>query len=765
MFIYIYTLYVIQILTHLFLIYLLLKKVKENKSFWSLILFNLSIILWIALEWLLILYYDQSFVIWFVRGTFAATSISLGSFLVFVWYSIKQKLDFRSIVTIISAIIFSVFSFTDYLVENVVIGDPSQLVPVSFSKFALIFIIYILAGIIILLVSVLKHRNKIEGLDFLRLRYITTGMIVGGLTALITNVIIPASIGTSASALLGPIAMSFISLFTTYSYIQNRLFGIKYLLNKLLFYLLPTLILSILMFSLIYIFPQLQLTLSNPTKYLIVAIFSFSFIIICPKLQNSLEEKLASSGDIKENPQEVRDQFLRNISTELNIDNLGILTLKAIDKIFDLKKSGVIIFNSDNVSIIYKKLYEFGEQPLDNQNLLQVIYYWEELGHSTTITKDELSNIKTPNIHEQRILKFMVKNEIEVILPLNRKVHLNGVVVLGGKNNRNPFTVEDIKSLESLIINSSVAFSRSILYSQVEELNSSLQNKVNSQTQELQQKVNQLEQARRKEADMIDIMGHELRTPMSVVKLNTDLLHNFSKNITKGKEDFTKYVKRIKDAVETEIALINTLLSSAKLEGDKIELNPTRVNVVEQIKMALHAQETKASRKGLELKTKFYPTAQNVYADHARTIEILNNLIDNAVKYTKEGSVTVTTEDEGNFIKISVIDTGKGMIKDDVSRLGSKFFRTSNYIKSDQSDDFDIVRPGGSGLGLYVTFNLVKRMGGEIHVESELNKGTAFIFTLPKYTGQKTKNGTDSKDMFTRLGLKKDKDAITEIQQ
>jgi signal transduction histidine kinase len=700
-----------------------------------------------------------------VRGTFAVTSISIGSFLVFVWYSIKKKIDFKTIVTIIFSIIFFAFSLTEYLVESVVVGDPSQLVPVTFNRFAFIFIAYILLGIVVLLISIVRHRNKIEGLDFLRLRYITTGMIVGGLTALITNVVIPAFTGTSASALFGSIAMSFISLFTTYSYIQNRLFGIKFLLNKVLFYLIPTFLLSFIFISTLYFFPELKLDFSNPATYVFITLLSFVLIILLPHLQNSLERKLSSSGDIKEHPQEIRDEFLQDISTELNLDKLGILTLKAIDKIFNLKKSGVIIFNADNASIIYKKLYEFGEQLLDNRNLLQVIYYWDNQGHSTTITKDELSNKKDLSQQEKRIFHFMEKDDIEVILPLNRKVHLNGVVVLGSKNSRNPFTVEDIKYLEALIINSSVAFSRSILYSQVKELNASLQQKVDLQTKELQKKVKQLEEARRKEADMIDIMGHELRTPMSIVKLNTDLLSNFSKNIPKRKEDFTKYVKRIKGAVNTEIKLINTLLSSAKLEGNQIDLKPEKVDITEKIKMSLDAYEERVEKRDLVLRTEFEPNTPSVYGDHARIVEILNNLIDNAVKYTEKGSVLVKTETEGDFVRTSVIDSGQGMSEDDLSRLGTKFFRTSNYISSQESDDIEIVRPGGTGLGLYVTFNLVKQMGGEIDVKSELGKGSNFSFTLPKYNGQKQTNNHESKDMFERLGLKKENSPTERIQQ
>ena len=137
-------------------------------------------------------------------------------------------------------------------------------------------------------------------------------------------------------------------------------------------------------------------------------------------------------------------------------------------------------------------------------------------------------------------------------------------------------------------------------------------------------------------------------------------------------------------------------------------------------------------------------------------VEVLNNLISNAVKYTKQGEVLVKARDFGGFIEVSVADTGNGIAKEDIPKLGQKFYRVTNYIKSKDSDDFDIVRPGGTGLGLYVSFNLIKKMGGDIRVESEVGKGSKFVFTLPKYLYQKESFvKSNSSDMFERLGLKR----------
>ena len=303
-----------------------------------------------------------------------------------------------------------------------------------------------------------------------------------------------------------------------------------------------------------------------------------------------------------------------------------------------------------------------------------------------------------------------------------------------------------------------ISVNKALLYQQLQSLNSTLQQKVDIQTKELQIKIQQLQEARKKENDMIDIMGHELRTPATIVKLNAQLLEKFAGDIDSDPEAYKRYVNRIKMAVDNEIKLINTLLSSAKLEGDKIIIDPEEVDIKEEVEMAIHGNEKDANEKNLPIINNMKLDTPNVYADKARVVEILNNLISNAVKYTERGSVTVENRYDDNWIEISIIDTGYGISAEELPKLGQKFFRAGNHINSDiqVGDKMEIVRPGGTGLGLFVTFNLIRKMGGDVRVESEVGKGSKFIFVLPRYKAQAIHDHDgESNNMFEKLGLKK----------
>lgn len=639
-------------------------------------------------------------------------------------------------------------------------AEASKFVPVVFGNFSTVFIIYVVLGILILLFSVRKGQKESKGLELLRLRYITTGMITAGAIALFTNVIFPLITGKSNFAALGPVTISLVSIITTYSYLQNRLFSLRFLAGRLLYFATLTLLpFAFVLSTIIFVVNTPSFDIRSTDMVLLILTASVIYVLIYTGVQKWMKAKIFPKLAFGQyNPEEAKEQFVTSISTKLDIDTLGEEVVATISRIFSLKKVGVVIFNREHSEILYQDLKNLGQIEALNANLIEVEQYWSQIGYSAPLIKDEIEMHESENALLPRILEFMKKMDLQIIMPLNKEIKLNGMILLGNKNPDISYTIEEIQFLESLVMNASVAFGRAILYREVESFSETLQSKVDAQTKELQIKVEELQEARKKENDMIDIMGHELRTPATIVKLNAQLLEKFTGDIQSDPEAYKRYVDRIKMAVENEIKLINTLLSSAKLEGDKIVIDPEEVDIKSEVDMAIHGNERDAMEKDLPIINNMQLDTPHVYADRARVVEILNNLISNAVKYTERGSVTVEDRFDDNWVEVSIIDTGYGISPEELPKLGQKFFRAGNHINSsiEVGEKLEIVRPGGTGLGLFVTFNLIRKMGGDIRVESEIGKGSKFIFVLPRYKTQAIHdhNG-DSNNMFEKLGLRK----------
>ena len=173
------------------------------------------------------------------------------------------------------------------------------------------------------------------------------------------------------------------------------------------------------------------------------------------------------------------------------------------------------------------------------------------------------------------------------------------------------------------------------------------------------------------------------------------------------------------------VKIVNDLLDVSKIEEGKFGYQFENVNLTEFMDEALTAAGLLA--KEYKVKLYFDRTTEALIAriDPQKLTLVLNNLIDNAIKYNIEnGEVVVKLErlPDKPFVQISVKDTGVGIPAEEINKLFSKFYRGSNVMKFNTT---------GSGLGLYITKNVIQRHGGEIWAESTLGRGSAFYFTLP----------------------------------
>ncbi len=234
--------------------------------------------------------------------------------------------------------------------------------------------------------------------------------------------------------------------------------------------------------------------------------------------------------------------------------------------------------------------------------------------------------------------------------------------------------------------------------------------------------------------DFISTVSHELRTPL------TSIL-GFAKIVSKKLEDtiFPKVqseepktqrvIRQIAQNIDIMVSegerltkLINDVLDIAKMEAGRVDWNMQSFSVHELIERAASATFSLFEQKGLELIVDVKEDLPKIVGDRDRLLQVVINLISNAIKFTEEGSVTCKASCTDNEITVSVIDTGMGIPEVDQPKIFEKFKQVGNPLTD---------KPKGTGLGLSICQQIVKHHGGRIWVESELDQGSTFSFTLP----------------------------------
>ncbi|MFA4889113.1 MAG: ATP-binding protein [Candidatus Omnitrophota bacterium] len=226
--------------------------------------------------------------------------------------------------------------------------------------------------------------------------------------------------------------------------------------------------------------------------------------------------------------------------------------------------------------------------------------------------------------------------------------------------------------------------------------------------------------------EFVSTVSHELRTPLAIIKEGVSLVLDGTAG--PENEQQTKLLTMVKDNIDRLVRLINNLLDISKLEAGKVEFKPVLIDFSTMLRetCAKWKIETDKNCQGLECCSPDLPI--NIYIDPDKLTQILDNLIANAVKFThKQGKIKVELKDEKNQIEISVSDAGIGIAKEDLPKVFGRFQQFSRTPGAGYK---------GTGLGLAIVKELIEMHKGEIKVESELNKGTKFIFTLPKIAAE-----------------------------
>lgn len=220
------------------------------------------------------------------------------------------------------------------------------------------------------------------------------------------------------------------------------------------------------------------------------------------------------------------------------------------------------------------------------------------------------------------------------------------------------------------------------------------------------------ERSERLKSAFLANMSHEIRTPLNAIV-------GFSRIISEveNPEDKAEFCRIIEENNDRLLHLVNELLDISKIEADMVKFNIQPIAMNELCEEVYHTFELRCPPE-IQLINEATGKEHFAMADKNRTIQIISNLIDNALKFTKRGCIRFGYKLKGKFLEIYTIDTGKGIAPDHLDTIFNRFVKADENIQ-------------GTGLGLSICKMLVEKMGGKISVESQFGKGTTFKFTLP----------------------------------
>ncbi len=215
-----------------------------------------------------------------------------------------------------------------------------------------------------------------------------------------------------------------------------------------------------------------------------------------------------------------------------------------------------------------------------------------------------------------------------------------------------------------------------------------------------------------------NMIAHELRSPLTAMRGYASLLKDHLTDTVQREQ-----ADRIEQSAERLLSIVNDLLDVARLQSGKlgIEIAPTELSAV--LTAVVAELTVMAGEKGSTIVFTGAETTHTVQGDQKRLHQVLTNVVSNAIKYTEQGQIQITVEEQYATVEVRVKDTGMGISAEDQKKLFAPFFRVENA---------DVSNITGTGLGMWITKELIELMGGTIGVESIKGVGTQIVITLPK---------------------------------
>ncbi|MEI6532717.1 MAG: ATP-binding protein [Candidatus Roizmanbacteria bacterium] len=626
----------------------------------------------------------------------------------------KIKLNNNVLLIVLTLCIFSatlsllpyVFSGIEYP-NGTPVPTPGPGIPVFFIDFVGLFI----ASFILLIV---KYRRS-NGVERIQRFYFLIGVIATFSIMALTTVVFVVVFKFSGLVFMGPISILLLIASLAYAIVKHRFLDIRIIVVRAVVYFFVTIVLVAGYVITVFViggvlFTNLSLT---QERYLSIA----TSIVLAFSLQplQGLFEKITSRllFHNRYEPNKLLAKLSRIMASTITLNDLIEQILNVMAQKIQISTIHMVLIKGPNIellkSVTTEKELEFDEScvvkiiTIASQNPEKILIF-QEVGEST----------------EKGIMR---EYNLEITLPLIVKEELIGALFFGVKSSGEIYSSTDIEVLKILAPAVAVAVKNSLSYEEIKRFNITLEEKVKKATEKLENANKQLKELDALKDEFISMASHELRTPMTAIKSYVWMaLNKFPNELNPKMKD---YLSIAYASTERMLSLVSDLLTVSRIEGRRYGIIPEQFYLYDILKQVYNELRIKAEERQIKLELKDFISQHQVIGDKNKLIEVFNNIIGNALKYTAiGGEVKIELIESSENTSVKVIDNGMGISEEGKKKLFQKFGRLENsYVKMSEIP--------GTGLGLYITKQIVEMHGGIIIVESELGKGSAFIIQLP----------------------------------
>ena len=640
---------------------------------------------------------------------------------IFSLLNFHKKKEVVLILGYIITLIFLSFTFTSLYVKDV---SPQLSFP-WWPEPGLVYNLYLIFGYLGIIgyafFELIKAYNKTSGYLREQIKYILVALIIGfggGATNFPLWYGIPLSPYGNFLIFLYPFILS-------YAILKYRLMDIRFVLGRGAIYSLSFIavvgLASFLMFLNNKFFPAVAYNISG-TITLIIGVLLFQPIF-------RFFERFASKYFYYTfySYQTVLTDLGEKLTQFLDLDKLSSLIVTTLMNTMKLDRTVVLLRESGNGDYRIQKNIGFREEngiSLVKDNFLTI--YLERIQKPLVYEEISLIVRDVENKKEKERLETLKTNmkkiEAALCLPLLMERKMIGMIVLGNKISGDPYSEQDIDLLTNLSNQASIALQNAKLYSETKGFSEKLEKEVEKRTKELSEAYEELKRLDRAKSEFVSIASHQLRTPLTAIKGYISMM--IENSYGKPPKKMQKPLENIYSSNERLIKLVNDLLNVSRIEAGRMEVKPEKASAEEIVKSVVEEMTNEAERKGIYLKVeKPKKPLPKISVDKDKIRQAILNIIDNAIRYTNKGGITIKCEVQNEKYQIEVADTGEGMTKEEISHLFESFSRGKAGAR---------FWTEGAGLGLYVAKKFVDMHGGKIWAQSlGKNKGSIFFIELP----------------------------------